>query len=87
VRRGGIFQVAKLNVGRPHRLRARSYVEISGGLALIGAVLAEFVAGTGGTQSGLTYRILESVYRLHIAKVFATPAPACRRRRKRASLT
>jgi len=36
-------------------------LRISGGLALIGAVVAEFVAGAGGTQSGLAYRILESV--------------------------
>jgi NitT/TauT family transport system permease protein len=34
-------------------------LKISGGLALIGAVVAEFVAGTGGTASGLAYRILE----------------------------
>ncbi|MBT9609210.1 MAG: ABC transporter permease, partial [Aquabacterium sp.] len=30
---------------------------ISGGLALIGAVVAEFVAGTGGTATGLAYQI------------------------------
>jgi NitT/TauT family transport system permease protein len=46
-------------------------LRISGGLALIGAVVAEFVAGTGGTQSGLAYRILESAYRLRIPRVFA----------------
>jgi NitT/TauT family transport system permease protein len=46
-------------------------LRISGGLALIGAVVAEFVAGTGGTQSGLAYRILESSYRLRIPRVFA----------------
>ena len=34
-------------------------LKISGGLALIGAVVAEFVAGTGGNASGLAYRILE----------------------------
>ena len=39
-------------------------LKISGGLALIGAVVAEFVAGTGGSASGLAYRILESGYRL-----------------------
>ena len=33
-------------------------LRISGGLALIGAVVAEFVAGTGGAQSGLAFRIL-----------------------------
>jgi len=46
-------------------------VRISGGLALIGAVVAEFVAGTGGTETGLAYRILRSGYRLGTAKMFA----------------
>jgi NitT/TauT family transport system permease protein len=46
-------------------------LRISGGLALIGAVVAEFVAGTGGTGSGLAYRILESAYRLRIPRLFA----------------
>jgi NitT/TauT family transport system permease protein len=46
-------------------------LRISGGLALVGAVVAEFVAGTGGTQSGLAYRILESGYRLNIPHMFA----------------
>jgi len=46
-------------------------LRISGGLALIGAVVAEFVAGAGGTESGLAYRILESGYRLETARMFA----------------
>ncbi len=46
-------------------------LRISGGLALIGAVVAEFVAGTGGAESGLAYRILESAYKLRIPRVFA----------------
>jgi NitT/TauT family transport system permease protein len=46
-------------------------LKISGGLALIGAVVAEFVAGTGGSASGLAYRILESGYRLQIPRMFA----------------
>ena len=46
-------------------------VRISGGLALIGAVVAEFVAGTGGTETGLASRILEAGYRLEIPKLFA----------------
>jgi NitT/TauT family transport system permease protein len=46
-------------------------LKISGGLALIGAVVAEFVAGTGGSASGLAYRILESGYQLKIPRVFA----------------
>ncbi len=33
-------------------------LRISGGLALIGTVVAEFVAGSGGRKSGLAYRIL-----------------------------
>jgi NitT/TauT family transport system permease protein len=46
-------------------------LKIAGGLALIGAVVAEFVAGTGGSASGLAYRILESMYRLQIPRMFA----------------
>lgn len=46
-------------------------LRISGGLALIGAVVAEFVAGTGGTESGLASRILESGYQLRIPRMFA----------------
>jgi NitT/TauT family transport system permease protein len=46
-------------------------LRISGGLSLIGAVVAEFVAGTGGTETGLAYRILESGYRLQIPRMFA----------------
>jgi NitT/TauT family transport system permease protein len=46
-------------------------LRISGGLALIGAVVAEFVAGSGGIQSGLAYRILEAGYQLKIARMFA----------------
>jgi NitT/TauT family transport system permease protein len=46
-------------------------LRISGGLALIGAVVAEFVAGTGGTGTGLAFRILEAGYRLQIPRLFA----------------
>jgi NitT/TauT family transport system permease protein len=46
-------------------------LRISGGLALIGAVVAEFVAGTGGTGTGLAFRILEAGYRLEIPRLFA----------------
>ena len=46
-------------------------LKISGGLALIGAVVAEFVAGTGGAQSGLAFRILEAGYTLQIPRMFA----------------
>lgn len=46
-------------------------LRISGGLALIGAVVAEFVAGTGGARSGIAYRILMSSYNLQIPRMFA----------------
>ena len=46
-------------------------LRISGGLALVGAVVAEFVAGAGGFASGLAYRVLESGYRLQIPRMFA----------------
>jgi NitT/TauT family transport system permease protein len=46
-------------------------LRISGGLALIGAVVAEFVAGTGGTQSGIAYQILMSGFNLQIPRMFA----------------
>lgn len=46
-------------------------LRISGGLALIGAVVAEFVAGTGGTQSGVAYQILMSSFNLQIPRMFA----------------
>ena len=49
-------------------------LRISGGLALIGAVVAEFVAGTGGRQSGLAYQILMSSYNLQIPRMFAALA-------------
>jgi NitT/TauT family transport system permease protein len=46
-------------------------LRISGGLALIGAVVAEFVAGTGGAKSGLAYQILMASYNLQIPRMFA----------------
>ncbi len=46
-------------------------LRISGGLALIGAVVAEFVAGTGGARSGLAYQILMASYNLQIPRMFA----------------
>jgi NitT/TauT family transport system permease protein len=45
-------------------------MKVSGGLALIGAVVAEFVAGSG-TATGLAWRIVEAGNRLEIAKMFA----------------
>jgi NitT/TauT family transport system permease protein len=44
--------------------------KISGGLALIGTVVAEFVAGSG-SGTGLAWRIIESGNRLNIPRMFA----------------
>ena len=49
-------------------------LRIAGGLSLIGAVVAEFVAGSGGIGSGLAFRILESSYRLNMPRMFAALA-------------
>ena len=47
--------------------------KVAAGLAVIGAVVAEFVAGSGGAQ-GLAWRILEASNRLQTARVFAALA-------------
>jgi len=64
-------------VQRLWRLRLPSAVpalleghKVASGLAVIGAVVAEFVAGSGGAQ-GLAWRILEAYNRLQTARVFA----------------
>ncbi|MGH8629492.1 MAG: ABC transporter permease, partial [Burkholderiales bacterium] len=46
-------------------------LRVSAALALIGAVVAEFVAGTGGTESGLAYQILQAGLQLKIPRLFA----------------
>jgi NitT/TauT family transport system permease protein len=46
-------------------------LKISGGLALIGAVVAEFAAGTAGRETGLASRILEASFRTEIPKMYA----------------
>ncbi|MDR6373596.1 NitT/TauT family transport system permease protein [Paraburkholderia caledonica] len=46
-------------------------LRISSGLSLIGAVVAEFVAGTGGSGSGLAYQILQAGFQLNIPRLFA----------------
>jgi NitT/TauT family transport system permease protein len=46
-------------------------LRISSGLALIGSVVAEFVAGTGGRSAGLAYEILQSGFQLDIPRMFA----------------
>lgn len=45
-------------------------VKVASGLSVIGAVVAEFVAGSGGAQ-GLAWRIIESYNRLQTARMFA----------------
>jgi NitT/TauT family transport system permease protein len=46
-------------------------LRIASGLALIGAVVAEFVAGTGGSGAGLAYQILLAGFQLNIPRLFA----------------
>ena len=46
-------------------------LRISSGLALIGAVVAEFIAGTGGLGAGLAFEILNAGFRLDIPLMFA----------------
>jgi NitT/TauT family transport system permease protein len=60
----------QLPTALPHLLGA---MKISGGLALIGAVVAEFVAGSGAA-TGLAWRIVEAGHNLEIAKMFAALA-------------
>ena len=46
-------------------------LRIAGGLALIGAVVAEFVAGSAGVGTGLASRLIEAGYRLNNPRLFA----------------
>lgn len=46
-------------------------LKVAAGLALIGAIVAEFVAGTGGIGSGLAFVILEASYRLDMPLMYA----------------
>jgi len=57
----------ELPAALPHIL---SGLKMAGGLSLIGAVVAEFVAGSG-TATGLAWRIVESGNRLNIPRMFA----------------
>ncbi len=57
----------RLPTALPYLLGA---MKIAGGLSLIGAVVAEFVAGSG-TATGLAWRIVEAGNRLEIATMFA----------------
>jgi NitT/TauT family transport system permease protein len=46
-------------------------LKIAGGLALVGAVVAEFVAGSAGKDTGLASRVLEASFRNEIPRMFA----------------
>jgi NitT/TauT family transport system permease protein len=46
-------------------------LRIAGGLALIAAVVAEFAAGTPGSDAGLAFRLIEAQHRLNIPRLFA----------------
>jgi NitT/TauT family transport system permease protein len=46
-------------------------LKVAGGLSLVGAVVAEFVAGAAGAQTGLASRIIESSFRNEIPRMFA----------------
>jgi NitT/TauT family transport system permease protein len=46
-------------------------LKVASALALIGAVVAEFVAGTGGSRAGLAYQILQAGLQLNIPRLFA----------------
>jgi NitT/TauT family transport system permease protein len=63
-----VLRYLKLPASLPYMLGG---LRIAGGLALIGAVVAEIAAGSAGAGSGLAYRIAESGYRLNIPRMFA----------------
>lgn len=47
-------------------------LRIGAGLALIGAVVAEFAAGAAGSQTGLASRLLEAMFRNDMPRMFAS---------------
>lgn len=63
-----VLRDLKLPAALPQMLAG---LRIAGGLSLIGAVVAELVAGSAGAGSGLAFRIAESGYRLNIPRMFA----------------
>jgi NitT/TauT family transport system permease protein len=67
-RRWQTMALLRLPAALPYFL---SGLRISGGLALVGAVVAELVAGSGGFAAGLAYRILEASFRLEMPRMFA----------------
>jgi NitT/TauT family transport system permease protein len=64
---GQILWRLKLPSALPHLLNG---MKTSGGLALIGTVVAEYGAGSG-TATGLAWRIIEAGNRLQIPRMFA----------------
>ena len=46
-------------------------LRIAGGLALIGAIVGEIAAGSGGAGSGLAWRIMEAGHRVNIPRMYA----------------
>jgi len=62
-----VFWRLELPSALPYML---SGMKVAGGLALIGAIVAEFVAGSG-TATGLAWRIVESGNRLNMPRMFA----------------
>lgn len=62
-----VFWRLELPSALPHMLAG---MKVAGGLALIGAIVAEFVAGSG-TASGLAWRIVEAGNRLNMPRMFA----------------
>jgi len=62
-----VFWRLELPSALPHMLAG---MKVAGGLALIGAIVAEFVAGSG-TATGLAWRIVESGNRLNMPRMFA----------------
>lgn len=67
----GRIEVCSPGQDRPLRTFEVIAIKIAGGLAVIGAVVAEFVAGTAGQSTGLASRILESSFRNEIPRMFA----------------
>src|SRR5215471_12250146 len=56
---------------RASRWQILTRLRIPSALALIGAVVAEFVAGTGGAGAGLAYQILLAGMQLNVPRLFA----------------
>ena len=52
-------------------------LRISGGLALVGAVVADLIVGKPGQGAGLAYRITEASFRLNVPRMFAALVMVC----------